>query len=166
MSGTVEQRGNGAAHPAAEPSRDLDEAVALRSLREGDVNYVYATWTNVHRGGRGFEGMETHAYYDYLRGLIGQILARRGAQMIVACDPAHPDVIAGWICFERAHVPVLHYCFVRRELQRANLGRTLVTAAGATGDCIYTFSHKRADRAIAAALPGGVYIPIAKYLKP
>jgi GNAT superfamily N-acetyltransferase len=165
---TVEHRRGLGAPPLElpEPARDLDEDVALRALRDTDVNFIYASWTNVHRGGRGFERMETHAYFDYVRSLIRDILARRGAQMVIACDPERPDIIRGWLCFERAHVPVLHYLLVKREHQRRGIGRALVAASRATGDCIYTFSHRRADRFVAATLPGGVYIPIAKYLKP
>lgn len=94
--------------PAIAPYRPMIYSDFMRSLRYGNAWYKL---------------IDPSAYYPVYRAVIDQLLARRNAQVRLACLSDDLDTCLGWSLTEG---DCLHYVFVKLHQRRQGIGAALV----------------------------------------
>ena len=125
-------------HSITEAQKDSVNAgykiLSYRSLAP-DVykSFVYASWLNGLRYGNDFfKLIDKDAYYASYHKYITSVLSRRGSRLRIAVLSEDEDVALGWSLDEGE---ILHYVFVKEDLRKNGIGRSLVDPK------IKTFSH-------------------------
>lgn len=115
--------------------------VSLRQATEADVPFIARSLIMSYRhssscGKKLAPGLiET----QHLR-LIKGVLARPGAQAILATMLDDPDTFFGFVLFEKKPHHVIHYVYVKEAFRRFGIGRLLVDATQCDLDEAY-FTH-------------------------
>lgn len=88
---------------------------------------------------------------------IRQLVAR-GSVVLLAVNPAKPDHILGFLCFEytRDNVPVVHMCFVKDWARKHGVAKSLLAAAGIDPSARFFYTFKTGQEKY---FPGGKYAP-------
>lgn len=86
--------------------------VLLRPMVAGDINLVSNSWLKNNRKAWSSRGIRDDIYYGNHHKVLEKLI-RRSAVM-VACSPADPSIVYGWLCGEFvANHLVLHYVYVK-----------------------------------------------------
>lgn len=88
-------------------------AILVRSVKAGDLNFVFDSWMKSWRTSKYAGTTPNHLYFNVQRTLIEDLITR-GAKILVAYPEDRDDVILGWACGEvKGEQTVLHYCYVK-----------------------------------------------------
>jgi hypothetical protein len=86
--------------------------------------------------------------------------------VLIACNKDDPHKIIGWAVYAFARkVPVIHYCYVRREMRRSGVAHRLLADIGCTklGGAVYTIQGPDAGFLV-AAYPASGFLPADSWL--
>lgn len=122
-------------------TQGLEEKVALRTVQPDDVDLIYDSWLHSGRTDRG-PPVDKAIYFHGQRQVIGELLKR--SPVIIACEPAVPAHVLGWVCFElRAGLLVLHYIYVKKAFRRMGIATLMMRDMLAHPDASkgLTYSH-------------------------
>jgi hypothetical protein len=98
--------------PEPLPESDEPIEVLLRPMVAGDINLVSNSWLKNNRKSWASRGVRDDVYYAGHHKILERLIAR--SAVMVACDPAKPDRVYGWLCGEFVNnFLVLHYVWVR-----------------------------------------------------
>jgi hypothetical protein len=142
--------------------------VAFRPAEGGDVGYIVTGWLeSFHDANPEARLVRFARYKNPMRRRIKEILET--AHVLMACDPADPDHLYGFICFEKIGLaPVIHYVYVSQLRRSVGLARGLATEAlrilGGSAWAEYTH-HTYVGGRIATA-HGIEFNPFAAWKKP
>lgn len=105
--------------------------IILRSAQVADEAFIFGSFLKTHyQMGTNIRGMRRRTFEKHHRKILDMLMHR--GQMIVACDPGMPEIIYGWILFERIGVQLcIHYCYVRGSQRRFGIGSRLYEASRA-----------------------------------
>jgi GNAT superfamily N-acetyltransferase len=99
--------------------------VAFRPATEVEMPFVFSTWLkNFKESAQPHQGIQ--GYYTGQHRLI-ELLAARGASLVLACNREAPEQLLGWVCCEGNTV---HYLYVKQVFRRLGIGRKLLSEAG------------------------------------
>lgn len=92
--------------------------IGLRPYHAPDVPFIINSWLKAYKHNSGFGKLLTYdVYFQHHERLIKSLLTR--AKVTVATDEEDPDLILGYLVYERpvTQAPVLHFCFVKKEFR-------------------------------------------------
>jgi ribosomal protein S18 acetylase RimI-like enzyme len=84
-----------------------------------DFNYVRESWLMAFRKSPWAGIIPNNAYETVMSDAVNQLL-HRGAKLLMIRNPANPELVIGWTCFEltaRGEV-VIHFIFVKPTYRR------------------------------------------------
>lgn len=138
--------------------------VVQRREASGLPAFVVRSWLASFRSSDWAGPIPNNEYERVYTDAINQLLAR-GAEVLVAVNPDHPDHILGWLCHERTRddQPVVHYVYVKSRWRRAKqrfgtaqgVAESLFAAAGIDPKARFFYTY-RTDRA--RVFPGGRFV--------
>lgn len=107
---------------------------------------LFEDWAGSFRKSRWAGNLPNNLYWSAHIEAFRQLLTR-GATALVLTTSEHPSVVLGWVVSERTsrNEVVAHYVYVTPLYRRRGIANRLLTAAGLTKDCVYTFrtDHSR-----------------------
>ena len=128
-----------------------DLAVGFRDATPADEGVVFHAWLVAHRKhGDWPPRLSSRRYFDEHKLVIAEILARPRTRTIVACDPARPELVYGFVCAERG---VLHWLYVKESMQGNGLGRALLERAGLAAGAVCSHWTRTATRLVKRGAP-------------
>lgn len=143
--------------------------VATRLWREADKAFVYESWLESFRVSHAAGPFPMRMYRKVYTETLDALIARPGAQVLVACSPDDDDQVLGFVCHERRATvpPIVHYLYVKQLFRRERVATILMTAADIpTGRrFIYTFKTPVATR-IAEHWAGAIFDPLVARFAP
>lgn len=96
----------------------------VRDAMESDFPFIYSTWLKGLRyGNKTYEKMDKDSYFKNYHRIIGNILSRPDAYILVACLNDDPTTILGYSVREGENI--LHYIHVKNAFRRFGIGRAL-----------------------------------------
>lgn len=107
--------------------------VLLRRKHTHDVARVARDWLKSLRGAPQYANITNEVYYFWQHSLVEGAWVDPTCGWIVACNPADPDQIYGWLCGQRAQtlsgdMALLHYVYVAKPYRRVGLCSRLLLA--------------------------------------
>ena len=114
----------------------------IRKMEPNDRGYIIKSWVLSLRNQFPFSEMSPDALNKYSKRVEALIDT---ADVLVAHDEKRPDLIYGFVCFEKGkylgvEAPTMHYIYTRRKFRKNGIAASLFQAAFDEGDCI-TFTH-------------------------
>lgn len=93
---------------------------------------------------------------------------RPESRSIICARDSTPDHILGWIVYAVGiGVPVVHYCYVRREERGKGVNTGLLAHIGVRHDAgVICTSHGPSSTMLRSRYKASVHVPIADYLEP
>ncbi len=88
-------------------------------------------------------------YFREHKKVLERLLARPGAELLIACEAGDPKFITGFLLCEPAH-RIIHFVYVKRSLRRFGIMTALIRNANIALDKA-TFSHWTTDMALIMA---------------
>lgn len=117
------------------------EAPLIRGPRHTDQGYIASTWckqmTDRYRHNR----TEQHQHRVRVGLLLDRVFDRADTRALVRVTPGDSDRILGWVVYVHgAGVPVVHFCYVRKEERGKGHGAEILRAVGVepSTSCVYT----------------------------
>lgn len=102
------------------------EVVTVRSVREGDKNFIYSTWLlGVYYGDTVFKEMEKGRFMAHYHNLIDQIMNHKDIVIKVACFKDDQDTILGYAVVNKNNTTA-HWAFVKAPWRKIGLGKMLL----------------------------------------
>ena len=122
---------------------------------EADRSFVLDAWLKSYRKSHWAGVVPNNSYIRVYTDAIMQLLER--GMVVLLLEGTELDTYAGFVAFERATIPVLHYIYVKEVLRGHKLAKMLLFAAGIRPDerFFYTFRTKSSKR-----LKSGIYAPV------
>ncbi len=137
----------------------------IRGPRRTDQAFIAATWvrslSGVANRRLGFRGGEIGRQVD-------AVLDRSDTRALIRYAPGDMDRILGYIVYcEGAGVPVLHYCYTRKEYRGRGIASELLAACGVThtGAVVCTSLGPDSQR-MRSRYKGAAYMPLTEFLEP
>lgn len=117
------------------------ERIHVRPLEEEDLPFIFSSWLRSYRASAFAKRIKKDVYFLWHQLVVERILARPSVSTIVACLDGHPDVILGFIVFEKVkdEPKIIHYAFVKESFRRMGITKTLMIGTGIRGP--FFFSH-------------------------
>lgn len=123
-------------------------SVAIRKPTQEDIARIIRQWNTSYRNSRWAGVIPNNLFRSVNTEQIRQVLSR-GAQILVACNSAQPEIILGFLCYE--HTPrdrILHYCFVRSYYREAGIARLLMDTAGFPKGSPFVYTWRTDDASL------------------
>lgn len=137
----------------------------IRGPRSSDQAYLASTWV---RSMTGVAHRKLGPNGGALGRQIDSVFDRADTRALIRHAPGDMDRIYGWIVHvEGPGVPVIHYCYVRKEYRGKGIATQLLTAIGVKPDvaCVYTCSGPDA-RKLLTVYPLATLLPLVEFLSP
>ena len=116
-----------------------------------DRSFIFDSWRHSFWDAPAVRGMGRDQYFADMGRRVEALLDRTA--VLVAHDPADPDIILAWACIEP---PAVHYVFVRKDFRGLGLARALVSSI----EGLTTFTHwSRGLRSAPASLQYRPFYP-------
>lgn len=143
----------------------------VRGPRRTDQAYIGATWS------RSLSGVAGRPLVDgggkpgrAVSNEVDAVMDRPDTRALIRHRAGDMDAILGWIVFvEGAGVPVIHYCYTRKDFRERGIATELLQAAGVTVRDSLIYTSRGAGepaRKLITAYPIATYLPLADFLKP
>lgn len=101
--------------------------IVIREAQEGDIPFIFNSWLQSFRSGLMPKKVDNTIYFSEHHKVIERLIKR--APTLIACDPADPATIYGYLCYEKIDgVFVLHYCYVKHTFRAMGVMRQLLAA--------------------------------------
>lgn len=98
----------------------------VRPGRASDHAFVFSGWLGGDRFSPAGQSC-ARVYQVEQERLVGEILARPGAELRVACAPDDDDALFGWaVLAPSGELPCIHYVYVKKGLRRMGIASALV----------------------------------------
>jgi len=108
-----------------------------------DLAFVFDGWSKSFKKSP-FAGIIPNNHFTaVLEGAIAQLLGR-GMQIYIA-ESEDPATMVGFVAFETAAVPVLHYVYVKPVLRDLGFGSKLLNVAGITPETEFLYTFRTSD---------------------
>lgn len=131
-----------------------------REMWPGDVSFVFHSWLNSHAKWQRLEH-EAKARYFTQQHAVLEVLLRR-SRVLVACDPAAPAEVWGYLVFEETpRACVVHWLYTKRLFRGLGLARRLVETAQALAPKPLQHTHETQPGKKLAAKWGSTFNPDA-----
>jgi hypothetical protein len=102
------------------------ELVTIRSIREGDKNFIYSTWLlGVYYGDTIFKEMQKDAFMLAYHNLIDQIIKHDQIDIKIAALKEDTDTILGYSVGNKSGTTV-HFVFVKTAWRKIGLAKMLL----------------------------------------
>lgn len=99
----------------------------IRQAMPSDASFVMHSWLQSFRDGDMVEGIPNQIYYHHHHKLVTKILSR--AAVTVISDPAAPEVVYGWFCWESCERGIIiHYAYVKNGFRKSRLASRVLEA--------------------------------------
>lgn len=100
---------------------------SLRELEAADIPLVYNSWLHSYRSSPSVRNIPNNVYYTEHHAAIEKILASGRLISFVACDPADPKVVYGYVVAEDYGADlVVHWVYCKQQYRRAGLSKALL----------------------------------------
>lgn len=120
----------------------------IRPANGQDVSFIYATWLNSYRSDSQIGlSCRTTIFYSAYNRILDHILDSDNSQTLVACLPDDPNVILGYLVFERDRI---HYVFVKEVFRKTGIARSLIQAANLPQTIFITHRTRSAEPIISS----------------
>jgi hypothetical protein len=96
---------------------------------EDDLAFVVSTWSRAFKASPTAGMIADEDWAGVMHGQIRKLIARPGVRTVVACDPAEPRFLYGFIAGD-PELRVVHFCYVKQPFRRAGCARGLFNALG------------------------------------
>lgn len=117
----------------------------FRDCTPDDVMDVVKWWTGSYRKSKWAGTIPNNKFSDVQGEVIRQLLSR-GAKCLLACNPASPEQVLGFVVHEatRKGEPVVHYLFVKDIYRKRGVSKSLLAEVGIPGDGTAFYTHRTA----------------------
>lgn len=122
---------------------DTLEKRATTLANDADRRFVLDPWLKEWRKSP-FAGIIPNNHFSAVFFDAVEQLHKRGMEIIIL-ESADPETKVGFIAFERAAVPVVHYAYVKPVFRGMGFFPTLLAAAGVTGEGPFLFTFRTPD---------------------
>lgn len=98
----------------------------LRSMIEGDINFVLSTWLKSYyeelkrNGSKGVIYPKDDVFFQGHQSRIKEVL--KTSECLVCVAPDEDNQIIGWIVFDK---DAIHYCYVKQVFRKMGVAREL-----------------------------------------
>lgn len=131
------------------------DLVEFRVPKEDELPFILSSWFKSFRKSPWAGTLPNNLYHNCMKELFDQ-LVERGMYVYVAAASTDPDQLLGFIAFEEATVPVVHYVFVKDKFRKQGIGSALMRQAGASADNHWIYTHRTED---SKRFRGGKHVP-------
>jgi GNAT superfamily N-acetyltransferase len=150
--------------------------VRFRTAEPKDKGFILKSWIRSYANSPWAGALSRERLMKAITGTIAD-LRQRGAEWVVAASASNPDVLYGFVCFERGWPwPLLHYVYVKDMYRNMGIGSQLVgqtachllndTGGKMTPRLRYTFRAATKPRFLPEAIRSGKFSPqLARYPK-
>jgi GNAT superfamily N-acetyltransferase len=114
----------------------LIDSYVLRPLRAADVARIFSDWLQSYHSATEVRKIPNPVYYHWHHKILESLMVDPMVAWQVAVDPANPDLIAGWACYQhfQGGAALVHYVYVARTFRRLGLASRLLATAGVPRD--------------------------------
>jgi GNAT superfamily N-acetyltransferase len=101
-----------------------DRQFIIRPYRDGDKNFIYATWLRgLYYGNDWYGEIHSHFFFRNYQKIVDVILNRPNVVCLIACLPDEPDVALGYSVLEGDKI---HWVFTKHSWRANGIARALV----------------------------------------
>lgn len=106
--------------------------ILIRPARLSDTPFILASWLNHYKNHSYFaKRISGKIFYPAHEKVVKHILAKPGATMLLAVDPARddgPEVLLGFMIYEACEFerPVIHFVYVKQDFRRMGIAASLI----------------------------------------
>ncbi len=98
----------------------------LRPLAEGDTSFIFSSFLKSCRDAPAFSEISNTIYYAKLHERIEMLLDDPQMHIVVACDPAEPNVVFGYAIGEKVKDDLyIHWAYVKHPFRGFGLGKAM-----------------------------------------
>lgn len=98
----------------------------LRPVKAEDVSFLYNSFLKSYRDAPAVAGMPNTLFYKKLHGVAESIFRDPNSFTIIACDPAEPDVVFGYLFGEKIGEDlVIHWAYSKHAFRGFGLGKAM-----------------------------------------
>ena len=100
----------------------------IRDAVGTDLPFIYSTWSKSYRYDSALgKSCRNSIFFPYFNRVMDWILSQDDTQVIVAADPANPNVVYGYLITQPN---IVHYAFTKEAFQRWGICLSLMQKAG------------------------------------
>lgn len=136
--------------------------VTIRPFKSTDANLIYSTWLRNYFHSSAFaKKISSDVFFKYHQLIVERILSRSKDHVLIACLPDAPDVIVGYLVYEKLPQDlVIHYCYVKKAFRKLGIAKSLFASAGIDLDQSNYYSHLTYEvEPIIRTYPNLIYSP-------
>jgi len=115
--------------------------VVLRRRIPEDTALVFSSWLRSSRNGNAYANIGNEVLFYWLHRLIEEIWNDPSVAWVVACSPADPTQVYGWLCAQQAttlagDLYIVHYLYVVKAYRRFGIGSRLLATFDARAELV------------------------------
>lgn len=120
---------------------DYEKVMRVRSMQQGDRNFILNSWLKSFRNAPSVNGMENPAYFHEQSKVITELLDN--CAVLMAVDPKDNDSIFGYLVYQWADGQfVIHYVYTKHTFRNKGVAQYLIHKAGfALGETAAWYTH-------------------------
>ncbi len=104
-----------------------DHNWTIRDAVGDDLPFIYSTWGKSYRYDSPLgKSCKNSIFFPFFNQVMDWVLEQPDTKVIVAVDPAHSNVIYGYVIYQPG---VLHYAFTKEAFQRWGIATSLIKHA-------------------------------------
>lgn len=132
--------------------------VSIRNATPQDGGFIADSWLRSYSSAYHVKKVPAEVYWRRHRDVIADLVSRSVVR--VACDPADPWTIWGWVCGEvQGGTIVLHYVYVKDVFRGYDIGTILVrelTGGRSVDNLLWTHDTKQTSWFLKGLVDAGV----------
>jgi len=136
----------------------------IRGPRPSDQSYIASTWVRQLAGTD--KRNAVGARFGNHGRTVDALFDRPDTRAIVRHAPGDPDAIRAWLVYaEGPGVPLVHFCYARKQHREQGYARALLAHVGIRPDVAFVHtSTSPSGRLLLKSYPGAAFLPLAEFL--
>lgn len=116
--------------------------IQVREFLQPDADFIYSSWLNSYKNDSSFaRKIARSVFFKWHKKIVELILNRPTTKVMIACFEETPEVILGYLVYERqTDLPVVHFAYVKKDYRQQGIANTLLKSQNLDlNQCL--FSH-------------------------
>ena len=115
--------------------------IDIREYTDSDENFIFSSWLKSQCGQGIAKSIPKSIYFPEHHKVVERILSNNNTQIKIACDPADPSVVYGYLVYEiKADVFVFHYAYTKHSFRKFGIFKLLLSQSNYRRDMLSTTS--------------------------